>query len=136
MHHGVTFNFGSTKVYSPAIVETCLSYNKDIWIAATFITIYVILHNCVISIDSYSAINKFCSLIIFNILINTVMLRLNCFVLILYLYISFSFSLTLFPLLEHYLALDISDTALKVSQSLYFYTTSISHVIENYYPRL
>ena len=35
MHHGVTFNFGTAKVYSPAIFETCFSYNKDIWIAAT-----------------------------------------------------------------------------------------------------
>ena len=32
MHHGVTFNFGSAKVSSPAIFETC---DKDIWIAAT-----------------------------------------------------------------------------------------------------
>ena len=30
----------------------------------------------------------------------------------------------------------ISDTALKVSQSLYGLTTSISHGIENYFPRL
>ena len=35
MHHGVTFNFGPAKVCSPAIFETCLSYNKDMWIAAT-----------------------------------------------------------------------------------------------------
>ena len=35
MHHGVTFNFGSAKVCSPAIFETCFSYDKDIWIAAT-----------------------------------------------------------------------------------------------------
>ena len=34
-HHGVTFNFGATKVYSPAIVEICFSYDKDVWIAAT-----------------------------------------------------------------------------------------------------
>ena len=34
MHHGVTFNFGSAKVYSPAIFETSFSYDKDIWIAA------------------------------------------------------------------------------------------------------
>ena len=42
----------------------------------------------------------------------------------------------LFSLLEHYLELYISDTALKVSQSLYFCTTSISHGVENYFPRL
>ena len=35
MHLGVTFNFGSTKVCAPAIPETCFSYDKDIWIAAT-----------------------------------------------------------------------------------------------------
>ena len=35
MHHGVTFNFVSAKVCSPAIFETSFSYNKDIWIVAT-----------------------------------------------------------------------------------------------------
>ena len=29
MHHGVTFNFGSAKVCSPAIFETPFSYDKD-----------------------------------------------------------------------------------------------------------
>ena len=28
------------------------------------------------------------------------------------------------------------DTALKVSQSVYCFTTSISHGVENYFPRL
>ena len=37
----------------------------------------------------------------------------------------------LFSLLKHYL-----DTAVKVSQSLYCFTTSISHGVENYFPRL
>ena len=37
----------------------------------------------------------------------------------------------LFSLLKHYL-----DTTLKVSQSVYCFTTSISHGIENYLPRL
>ena len=36
MHHGVTFNFGSAKVHSPATFETCYSYKKDIYIAATY----------------------------------------------------------------------------------------------------
>ena len=37
----------------------------------------------------------------------------------------------LFSLLKHYLELYISDTALKVSASLYcLYTTSISHGVE------
>ena len=31
----VTFSFGSAKMCSPAILETCFSYDKDIWIAAT-----------------------------------------------------------------------------------------------------
>ena len=35
MHHGVTFNFGSAKVCLPTTFETCFSYDKDIWIAAT-----------------------------------------------------------------------------------------------------
>ena len=30
----------------------------------------------------------------------------------------------------------ITDTALKVSESLYFFTTFISHGVENYFPRL
>ena len=34
-HHGVTINFGSAEVCSPATFETCFSYGKDIWIAAT-----------------------------------------------------------------------------------------------------
>ena len=63
VHHGVTFNFGSAKVRSPAIFETCFSYNKDIWIAATYYCMYfyiimlfpliailqliiLLLHNC------------------------------------------------------------------------------------------
>ena len=31
MHHGVTFNFGSAKLCSPAIFETSFSYDKDIY---------------------------------------------------------------------------------------------------------
>ena len=39
----------------------------------------------------------------------------------------------LFSLLDkHYLDLYISDTALKVSQSLYCFTTSICHGVENF----
>ena len=40
MHHGVTFNFGYAKVFSPAIFKTCLSYDKDTWIAATNYYVY------------------------------------------------------------------------------------------------
>ena len=39
----------------------------------------------------------------------------------------------LFSLLKHYLD---TDTALKVFQSVYCFTTSISHGVENYFPRL
>ena len=42
----------------------------------------------------------------------------------------------LFSLLKHYLELYITDTALKVSRSLYCFITSISHGVENYIPRL
>ena len=46
---------------------------------------------------------------------------------------AISFSLMLFSLLKHYFD---TDTALKVSQSVYCFTTSISHGVENYFPRL
>ena len=36
----------------------------------------------------------------------------------------------------YYLDLYIGDTALKVSRSLYCFTTSIYHYIENYFPGL
>ena len=39
----------------------------------------------------------------------------------------------LFSRLKHYLD---TDTSLKVSQSVYCFTTSISHGVENYFPRL
>ena len=42
----------------------------------------------------------------------------------------------LFSLLKHHLDLNIADTALKVSRSLYCFTTSISHGVENCFPRL
>ena len=42
----------------------------------------------------------------------------------------------LFSLRKHHLDLFVADTALKVSQSLYCFTTSISHGVENNFPRL
>ena len=42
----------------------------------------------------------------------------------------------LFSLLKHHFDLNITDTALKVSRSVYCFTTSISHGVENYFPRL
>ena len=46
---------------------------------------------------------------------------------------AISFSQMLFSLLKHYLD---TDTALKVSQSVYCFTAFISHGVENYFPRL
>ena len=45
MHHGVTFTSGSAKVCSPAIFETCFSYDKDVWVAATdyYMYFYIIV---------------------------------------------------------------------------------------------
>ena len=45
MHHDVTFNVGSAKLCSPAMFETCFSYDKDILIAATenYMYIYIVL---------------------------------------------------------------------------------------------
>ena len=45
VHHGMTFNFGSAKVCSPAIFKTCFSYDKDIWIAVTdcYMYLYIIV---------------------------------------------------------------------------------------------
>ena len=51
--------------------------------------IICILHNCAISIDSSSPINKFYSVIIFSLLINAAILLLNFLVLTVYLYIHF-----------------------------------------------
>ena len=88
MHHGVIFSFGSAKVCSPAIFETCFSFDQDTWIASTdyYMYFYIIV---LFSIDIYSPVNKFYSVIIFSLLINVVMLLLNCLVLILHLYIHF-----------------------------------------------
>ena len=52
--HGVTFNFGSAKVCSPAIFETSFSRDKDIWIATN--DYYMHFYNCAISIDGSSPI--------------------------------------------------------------------------------
>ena len=57
---------------------------------------------------------------------------MNCPVLMLNLYMQF-ISLRCYFL---YLNIIWTDTALKVSQSLYCFTTSLSHGVENYFPRL
>ena len=63
-------------------------------------------------------------IIVFSLLINAVILLLNCLVLILYLCIYFV------SLLKHHLDLNITDTALNVSRSLYCFTTSVSHGVD------
>ena len=86
MHHSVTFNFGSAKVCSPAI----FNFMTKMYGLLQLIIICT-LHNCTISIDTYSLINKLYSVIIFSLLINVVNLLLNCIVLILYLTYIFFF---------------------------------------------
>ena len=68
-----------------------------------------------------SPVNKFYSVIIFSLLINAVILLLNYMYLVLIVLslLAFSFSWALFSLFKHYLDLYITDTALKVSRSLY-----------------
>ena len=76
-------------------------------------------------------------IIIFSLLINAVMLLLDCLLLLLYLYIHY-LSVRFFSLLKHYFDLSITDTALNVSRSLslYCFTISVSHGVENYFPGL
>ena len=74
---------------------------------------------------------NFYSFIIFSLLIDAVILLLNCLVLILCLYIHF---LSLKHCFLYYLY--VTDTALKVSQSSYCFTTSISHGVKNFFSRL
>ena len=42
--YGATFSLGSTKVCTPAILETYLSYQKGIWNAATNYFVYFYLN--------------------------------------------------------------------------------------------
>ena len=60
-YHGVTFNFGSAKVCSPAYfrhVSLMTNISGLLQLIIIFIY-YVLLLNYAISIDSYSPINKF-----------------------------------------------------------------------------
>ena len=114
VHHGVMFSFGSAKVCSPVIFETCFSLEKDIWIAATDYYMYFYIHVIVLfSIDIYSPVNKFYSVIIFSLLINVVILLLNCLVLIVYLYIHF------LSLKHYFLYLNISWTLVLHKTPIY-----------------
>ena len=64
------------------------------------------------SIEGYSQINRFYSFILFSLLINAVILLLNCLVLVLYLkFLTYIFLSLRFSLLKHYLDLYISYTA-------------------------
>ena len=71
--------------------------------------LYVTLHNCAMSIDMSTLINKFYSFIIFSLLINAVILLLNCLVAIPYLYIHFP------SLRHHFLYLKIIWTFLQLT---------------------
>ena len=90
--------FSSAEVCSLVIIETSFSYDKDISITAT--VIICAFTYCAFSIDTYSPINKFNSFIIFSLLINAVILLLNCLVLIFYLYIHFFSLRCYFPYLN------------------------------------
>ena len=54
VHHGVKFSLGSAKVCSPAIFETCFSYDKDIWFAAT--DYHIIMYFYIIVIFPFTSI--------------------------------------------------------------------------------
>ena len=78
--------------------------------------------------DSYTSVNEFYSFIILNLLINAVILLLNCH------YFN-TLSLHLFSPLKNYWDLHKFDT---VSSFLIFvhFTSSVSHGVENYFPAL
>ena len=72
----------------------------------------------------------------FSLLINSAILLLDCLVLIVYFYIHFLYVRCYFLYLALFGALYMTETTLKVSKSLYCFTTSITHGVENYFPRL
>ena len=127
----MTFSFGSAKVCSPAILEIFFSYDKDILIAAT---VYLCTFTYyAISINTYSSADKFYSVTIFNLLIDAVILLLNCLVLIVYLCIYF------LSLRHYFLYSNIILTFTYLTlhhKSLYCLITSTSYGVENYFPRL
>ena len=103
MHHGVIFSFGFAKVCLLAIFEKCFCFVKAIWITAIDYYMYFYIIG-LFSIGIFSPVNKFYGVLIFSLLINVVILLLNCLVLIPHLYIHF-------PSLKHYfLYLNISWT--------------------------
>ena len=65
LSHGVTFNLGSAKVCSPAIIETYFSLEKS-YVDCCNKLLNVLLLNCAISIGSYTSINTFYSFIVYR----------------------------------------------------------------------
>ena len=98
---------------SSAIFETSFSYDKDIWIAATdYMHFYIIM---LFPLTAILQLINFTASYFFSLLINAVILLLNCLVFSTFTYIFFLLDAIFFT--PHYLDL-YSDTALKVSRSL------------------
>ena len=117
---------------SPAILETYFSNDIMTKIHGLFqLIIICTLHNVLFPLTSYTPINKFYSFVNFSLLINAVILLMNYLVLTLYIHF-----LSLRHFFLHLNIIWTFITALKIFQSLYCYNTSISHGIENYFPRL
>ena len=90
--------------------------------------LYVLLHNCAISIDSFSLINKFYSFIIFSLLINAISLLLNCLVLMLnkfYSFITFSLLINAVIFLLNCLVLILNLYIHFLSLRCYFFYLNI-----------
>ena len=75
-------------MYAPVLFETSFSYDKDVWIASTiyYMHFYIIV---LFPLTAILQLMNFAALYFFSLLINAVILLLNCFVLVLYLYIHF-----------------------------------------------
>ena len=86
---GVIFNLGSAQVYSPAIMDTCFSYEKDIRIVVTDYFMYIYLIVLFLIVALLLLIN-FTAFVIFSSLIDAVILLLNCCGLILAFAYNFS----------------------------------------------
>ena len=73
---------------SGAIFETSFSYDKDIWIVANdcYMHVYIIM---LFLLTAILQLINFTAAYFFSLLINAVILLLNCLVLVLYLYIRF-----------------------------------------------
>ena len=112
LSHGPMFNLVSAKVYSPAIIETYLSYDKDISISNWLF--YVLLLNSAIFIGSYTSNIKFYSFIIYRHFLSLTFFSLP----------------TLFGPLHNWYHL------LWSLLIFVWFISSISHGVENYFPGL